>query len=397
MSGKIRISDLDTPAVLLDLDRLEANIKEMSELASAAQVKLRPHVKMHQSPLIAKMQIEAGACGIEVGTVAQAQLMADAGISDIVIAHPFYGVRKYEALKELLARSELKIAAVVDMPEQAEGLSRIAVQAGREIPIYIKIDTGIRRFGVLPGEPVLALADELRRLPGIGIEGVYAHESGAVPTDEGVSKTALETGLIASAAAAMLRREGYEIEEVAVGASPTFRATCRYIREGVLSDITEIHPGAAAVGDIMYFRGRGLAREACALSVLSTVVSTTHSDLVVIDAGYKTLGSDPLIEKQHAPNFYWEGRPSYGDIQGRDDLWLGRMGAESAWLYYKSPDSKRLKLGDRIQIVPNNATLVINLHSKIYGVRKGVVEIEIPITGSGRDYEWTAGNTDIRQ
>jgi len=128
-----------------------------------------------------------------------------------------------------------------------------------------------------------------------------------------------------------------------------------------------------------------LTREACALTVLSTVVSTIHSDLVVIDAGYKTLGRDPLIEKQHIPNFCWEGRPSYGAIQDRDDLWLGRMGAESAWLFYKSADSKKLKLGDRIQIVPNNATLVINLHRKIYGVRKGAVEVEIPIPGSGRD------------
>lgn len=383
MSKKVRICDLDTPAVILDLDRLVANIKEMSDQASSAEVKLRPHVKMHQSPLIAKMQLEAGACGIEVGTVDQARVMAEAGISDIVIAHPFCGGGKYETLKTILSRPQLKIAAVVDMSEQARGLSQIALQAGREIPIYIKIDTGIKRFGVLPGQPVLALADRLCQLTGIKIKGVYAHESGAIPTEEGVSRTALETGLIASAAAAMLRKNGYKIEEVAVGASPTFRATCRYIREGVLPDITEIHPGAAAVGDIMYFRGHGLSREACALSVLSTVVSTTHSDLVVIDAGYKTLGSDPLIEKQHTPDFYWEGRPSYGEVQGRNDLWLGRIGAESAWLFYKSPDSKKLKPGERIQIVPNNSTLVINLHRKIYGVRKGVVEIEIPIPGSG--------------
>jgi D-serine deaminase-like pyridoxal phosphate-dependent protein len=377
MSSKIRIDDLDTPAVVLDLDRLDANIKEMSDLASAASVKLRPHVKIHQSPLIAKMQIEAGACGVEVGTVVQAQRMAEGGISDIVIAHPFYGERKYEALKKILTKPELNIATVVDMPEQAAGLSRIAEQTGRDIPVYIKIDTGIGRFGVLPGEPVLKLAEKLRRLPGIRITGIYAHESGAVPTEEGVSKAALETGRIVTTAAEMLRSNDFAIEEVAVGASPTFRATCRLIREGVLTDITEIHPGAAVIGDIMYFRGHGVSREACALSVLTTVMSTSHDDLVVIDAGYKTLGKDPLIERQNQTNFYWQGRPSYGSIQGRNDLWLGRMGAESAWLFYKSPNSQKLKLGDRIQIVPNNATLVVNLHNKIYGVRKGVVELEI--------------------
>ncbi|MDP7285720.1 MAG: alanine racemase, partial [Dehalococcoidales bacterium] len=110
---------LDTPAVLIDMDKLEANIKEIAQATTEARVKLRPHVKIHQCPEIAKMQIEAGACGIEVGLIDQAEVMAEAGINDIIVAHPFYGERKFEKAKKLVARPGLKLAIVVDMVEQA--------------------------------------------------------------------------------------------------------------------------------------------------------------------------------------------------------------------------------------------------------------------------------------
>ena len=161
---------LDTPCVLLDMDKLEANIREMSQLAAEAGVRLRPHVKVHQCALIAKMQMEAGACGIEVGTVAQAEAMVEEGIDDIITAHPtFYGVHKSAILKKLLDKPGIKIAVVVDMVEQAEDIAQLGREVGRKVPLLLKIETnrvarGGARFGVFPGEPALQLAKRLSQL-----------------------------------------------------------------------------------------------------------------------------------------------------------------------------------------------------------------------------------------
>jgi len=382
---KIHYPSLDTPAVLVYLNTLEANISDMSRLATEAGVRLRPHIKVHENVSIAKMQIDAGACGVEVGAVEQAEAMAEQGIDDIVIAHPnFYGGPKGEILKKLLNQSALKLAMVVDMLEQAEIISQVAQAVGKKIPVLIKVDLGrSSRFGVLSGEPVLNLARKLRQLPGIDLVGIYGHEMGVKPTPEGKDEAALEAATIMAENAKMLRKEGITIEHVSIGASPTFRSTCRFIKEGKFPEITEVHPGQCVIGDIMYMRAGGNIREACAVTVLTTVMSTSHPDWAIIDAGYKTFGADSLIAHRDTPDFFWDGKPSFGSVQGRPDLWLGRLSAETSCLYYTDP-GKRLNLGQRLEIVPNNATLVINIHDQIYGVRNGVVEQVIPVTGRGR-------------
>ncbi len=384
MKQNILYPELETPAVLLDLVKLEANINEMSRLAAEAGVKLRPHTKCHQSVEIAKMQIEAGACGIEVGPIEQAAPMAKGGIKDILVAHPFYGSHKLARLKALVSNPELKITVVVDMIEQAEAISQVGEAVGRKIPTFIKIDTGVDRYGVLPGEPALNLAKKLSQLPGIELVGMYAHESGVTPTQEGVDKAAFEVETAMVETVKLLRSNGLVIKDVAVGASPTFPSTCRYLKEGKFPEITELHPGARTIGDIRYMASFGTTREACALTVLTTVVSTSHPKHVVIDAGFKTFSSDVNIKRRDTPGFFWNGKPSYGSLQGRTDLWFGRVGAETGLLYYMADNikpEKRLSLGDRLEIVPNDATTVVNIHETVYGVRNGRVESKITITG----------------
>ena len=385
----IPFPSLDTPAVLVDMDKLEANIQEMSQLAADAGVRLRPHVKVHECAEIAKMQIEAGACGVEVGSIGQAEAMVEEGLDDIIIAHPgFYGDHKLEKLKRLLNKPALKVTVVVDMLEQAEGVSQAGQAVGQKVPVLLKIDTsrdagGAQRHGILPGEPVLNLAKKLCQLTSIEFAGIYAHEMGAEPTAEGVDTVASKTAEIMAETAKMLRGEGITVEHVSVGASPTFRATCRHIKEGKFPEITEIHPGNCVIGDIMYMMAHGNTRETCAVTVLTTVMSTTHSDWVMIDTGYKTFGADSLIGRRETPGFFWKGKPSFGSIQGRPDLWLGALSAETGHVFYLEPE-KKLTLGERLEIVPNNATLVINIHDRIYGVRNGVVERVIKVTGRGR-------------
>jgi len=377
--------DLNTPAVLVDLDTLEKNIQEMSQLASEAGVKLRPHVKVHENATIAKMQIESGACGVETGAIEQAEALAEQGISDIVIAHPnYYGGPRGEKLKKLLNMSSLKLALVIDMFEQAEIISRLAQSAGKTASILIKIDLGVgSRFGVLPGKPVLDLARKLQQLPNIDLKGIYGHEMGAKPTPEGKYEAALDAATTMTDNARMLREESFTIDSVSIGASPTYRSTCQFLKEGRFRDINEIHPGQCVIGDIMYMMAGGNVEEACAVTVLTTVMSTSHQDWSMIDAGYKTFGSESIIARRDAPGFFWNGMPSFGVVQGRLDLWFGRLSAETGNLYFKDPN-KRVKFGERLEIIPNNATLVINIHEQIYGVRNGLVEVVIPVTGRGR-------------
>jgi len=376
---------LNTPAVLVDLDTLEANIKEMAQIAAGAGVELRPHVKVHENVTIAKMQIESGACGVETGTIEQAEALAEQGINDILIAHPnYYGGPKGEILKKLLNMPSLKLALVIDMFEQAEIISSLTQSVAKKASLLIKIDLGVgSRFGVLPGKPLLELAKKLQQLPGIDFKGIYGHEMGAKPTPDGKDKAALEAATIMAENAKMLRDENYIIENVSIGASPTFRSTCRFIKEGRFTEINEIHPGQCVIGDIMYMMAGGNLKEACAVTVLTTVMSTSHPDWAMVDAGYKTFGSESIIGRRDAPDFFWNGMPSFGAVQSRPDLWVGRLSAETSNLYYKDPQ-KKVSLGERLEIIPNNATLVINIHEQIYGVRNGEVEQVIQITGRGR-------------
>ncbi|MCE5264378.1 MAG: alanine racemase [Deltaproteobacteria bacterium] len=381
---RLPLSAVETPAVIVYMEVLEQNIAEMSRLAKEAGVRLRPHTKIHESPEIAAMQIAAGACGIEVGAIDKAVCMADAGIPDILIAHPFFGERKLALLRRFLERPGLKVTLVVDMIEQAAGISRVAEACGRTVPVLIKIDTGGGRFGVPPGEPALQLARQLLRLPGISFEGLYAHESGGKPTPESLGGVARTTAALAAESARLLAKEGIPVHHLSVGASPTLRATCELLRRGEFPEITEIHPGHCVIGDMWHVRALANPREVCAAAVLCTVMSAAGPGHVMIDAGYKTFGADSLIQYRNLPGFFWEGKPSFGSVQGRPDLWLGRISAESTILQYMDPEigpEKRLKIGDRLEIIPNSATLAISLQQRIYGIRNGLVERIFAVAG----------------
>ena len=381
---RIPVSAIETPAVIVYMDILESNIAQMSRLAREAGVRLRPHTKIHECPDIAKLQIAAGACGIEVGAIERALCMAEAGIDDILIAHPFYGDHKLTVLRRLLDKPGLKITVMMDMMEQAEEISRTGDAIGRAIPTLLKVNTGGDRFGVPPGEPALHLARQLSRLKGIAFQGIYVHEMGGKPTPESMDRLALESATMAVETARLLAKEGIPGAHVSVGASPTLRATCALLKGKQFPEITEIHPGHCAIGDMWHVRGQVSPRDACAAAVLCTVMSAADPRHVVIDAGYKTFGADSLIQYRDMPGFFWQGKPSFGSVQGREDLWPGRISAETACVQYMEPDTapeKRLRIGDRLEIVPNNATLAISTQEKVYGVRCGMVERVFAVAG----------------
>lgn len=389
MVKEVPYASLDTPAVLVDLAKLEANISEMSGFAAEAGVRFRAHIKAHMSAEIARMQLAAGACGVEVGTIGLAEAVADTGLNDIIVAHPsFYGGPKQETLKRLLRKPGLKLAIVVDMIEQAQGIAQAGQATGQEPAVLLKVDAnamfdGLARFGTMSEEATLNLAAQLHQLPGIDFIGLYAHEMPNDSTQEGMDKIAFETAAFMAETTKKLRGKGIPVDHVSVGASNTFRPTCRYIKEGKFPEITEIHPGTAVTGDIMYLKEGGVKRETCAVTVLTTVISTSHPAFAMTDAGYKTFGADYILGAVNAPDFFWNGLASFGSIQGRSDLRAGFLCAETGMVYYMDP-KKKLSLGERLEIVPNNATLVNSLHDNLYGVRNGVVEKVLPMVARGR-------------
>ena len=383
ITQNIPYPELDTPAALLDMDILEANIVEMSEFAAEAGVKLRPHIKVHESADIAKYQMDAGACGIEVGPIEQAMVMVEAGLNDIIIAHPFYGQNKLEKLKVIIERPNTNVAVVVDMLAQAEGISQVGEVLGKKVPVIIKIEVGGNRYGVLPGEPMLSLAKKISKLTGANLAGIYAHEVYTEPTPDKQDEVADRALQVMNDTAKLLKTEGFFIDHVSLGSSGTWRSLCKQIKTGKYPEVNEIHPGTCIVGAMLSVGRFAVTVEQCALSILAGVMSTSHPGHAMLDCGLKTFGGDPLRQFSDRPDYLWDNKPSYGLIKGRPDLWLGSLSGEVSAVFYRDP-AKRVSLGERLEVIPNNPYPVINAQDKLYGVRKGKVEKLITVTGRGK-------------
>ena len=374
--------ELDTPAVLVDLDKLQANIDSMAGMAAEAGIKLRPHTKVHKGTYISELQIDAGAIGVSVSKLGEAAVYADAGQSDIMVVHPFYGHHKLKALRALHARAD--ISCVVDSVEGAKAIGEVGEASDKDVPVLLKINVNVNRFGVSPGEPTLRTAQKIDRIPGINLVGIITHESAmSLPSAEAVRQIAYESASIMSESARSLRRAGIGIEHVVAGSTPTASALCEYASN--FPDITEIHPGAYVFGDRGYVSAFGIHEEACSATILVTVVSTPAEDRACVDGGYKTFGADPMLFTAARAGGLGSWSPTYGSVVGRPGVSVSRLTEEIGILTLNDPDS-RVSIGERLEILPNHISLAVNLHDTIYGMRNGEVEREIPVLCRGMDY-----------
>jgi D-serine deaminase-like pyridoxal phosphate-dependent protein len=358
------IEDLPTPAVLVDLDVLERNIARQADRARAAGIRLRPHAKTHKSPEIARMQLAAGAAGISLAKTSEAEVFAAEGFDDIFIAYPVVGAGKAERLLALSDR--LRLAVGTDSIEGARALARVFHSAGRTLAVLLKIDVGYHRVGVLP-ENAPAIAWSLADLPGISLRGVFTH-AGQVyqaKTPAAVAAIGKHEGEALVSAAAALRQAGLSIEDVSVGSTPSARHAMR------VTGVTECRPGNYVFHDGSQVALGTCDREDCAMTVLATVVSVPASGRAVVDAGSKTLSSDPLRPRPDG----------HGLILGSRSR-LRSLSEEHGVLRVEEGDSFRV--GERVRILPNHACVVSNLHDRLYGVRAGRVEIEIRVSARGR-------------
>ena len=359
--------DLDTPSLLVDLDTVERNVAEMAKVAADAGVRLRPHTKTHKSPEIAGIQRAAGASGITVAKLGEAEVMVEAGFDDVLVAYPIWGEAKLARLRRLLERASIRVS--LDSVEVAEGIGRVGRDLGRDVPVLVEVDAGLHRMGRPPGAPTVELAQEVARVFGVEVLGLLTHAGHAYRSAGGAELRAIaeaEGGdLLATAEGC--EQAGLPIREVSVGSTPTARTVAS------VPGVTEIRPGTYVFNDVQQLR-LGVATEAdCAARVLVTVVARPSAERFVIDAGTKAFTSDGA----DGPPF-----PGRGLVLGRPDLVLELMTEEHG--IGRIEGGAELRIGDRLEVVPLHVCSCVNMFDTAVGVRGGRVEREIPIAARGR-------------
>ncbi|MEO8759243.1 MAG: D-TA family PLP-dependent enzyme [Devosia sp.] len=347
------ISELETPCVVIDLSRVEANLKRAQAHADQHGYKLRPHIKTHKLPRFAKRQVELGAVGITAQKLGEAEVMAAAGLNDIFVPYNIVGATKLARLKAL--NDKVKLSVTADSPDTVSGYAERFLGSAKTLTVLVECDTGGGRCGVQSPAQALALARQIATSPGLRFGGLMTYP--------GRGKFA-ETDRWLGDAKAMLETAGIDVPVVTSGNSPDIW------HEGDRT-VTERRPGTYIYFDrsqVAY----GVASFAdCALTVLATVVSRPTANRVVIDAGSKSLSSDLL------------NQTDYGAVLGNETVTVAGVSEEHGVIELKEP-SDWPRVGDRLRILPNHACVVSNLFDNVHLLSaNGQIET-VPVAARGR-------------
>lgn len=365
------IDDLPTPCIVVDEQIVKTNIVRMQEDVTIKGCRLRPHIKTHKSVEMAKWQIEAGAEGITVAKIGEAEVMAAGGIGDIFIAYPIIG--KYNLARLVpLSRSIDRLILGVESLEGARQLSRIAVETGLRFELRLEIETGLRRTGV-PVHHAAEIAAKISVLPGIRLTGIFTFRGmkmldSSIPTDR--QAAGLEEGRCMFKLAESLRQAGHNIIDVSVGSTPTSSSAAS------VDGVTEVRPGTYLFNDQMQVDWDGCTRKECAAHVLTRVVSLGDGSYCVVDGGSKTLSSDVL--KSGSPAVILEPK----------NLRFDRFSEEHGIICNEdqSGNGLPLKIGQMITALPHHICTSINLHNNLF-LRESSGEYRvIPVDARGCVY-----------
>jgi D-serine deaminase-like pyridoxal phosphate-dependent protein len=354
----IPLGEIDTPALLLDLDVMEGNIARMADFFSGVEANLRPHVKTHKTPILAHKQIAAGAIGITCAKLSEAEVMVESGIRDILIANQIVGTQKVERLVDLTRHADVIVA--VDSAENVKELSMAAQRRGATVRILVEDDVGQGRCGVDPGEPALDLARRVAESKGLEFAGLMGYEGHAVSiadVDERTRKARLAMKMLMDTTS-LIKRAGLSVEVVSAGGTGTYNIS------GTYPGVTEIQAGSYILMDGSY---RKIVPFDCALTVLTTVISAQSPERIIVDAGMKSISQDM-------------GMP---EAMGQFDLLVTRLSEEHGKLKSTSGASP-LKPGDKVELIPSHGCTTVNLHDRYYAARNGRLEAVWPIGGRGK-------------
>jgi D-serine deaminase-like pyridoxal phosphate-dependent protein len=344
-----------SPSLMIDLDRVDRNIARLQAACEAAGLANRPHIKTHKSPDLARRQREAGARGLTCQTLGEAEVMAQAGLTDILISYNLLGADKLGRLTGLLRRTALTVSA--DHPAVVAGLAEAAQAAGRVLDVVVECDTGRGRAGVAaPGEAV-ALARRIADAPSLRFAGVLLY-----PPEDGTAATQA----FLDAAQEGLRGEGLVAGIVSTGGTPNLRHL------GEVRGATEHRSGTSIFNDRMMVACGAATLDDCALEVVTTVVSRATPTRGVLDAGSKTLTADP-----------GGGLDGYGLIREYPQARIHKLAEEHGFLDL-SGVAAGPEVGTVVRVVPNHVCVVVNMADRLVATRGGRIVGEIPVAARGR-------------
>jgi len=359
------LEEIDTPALLIDLDAFEQNLKTMADAVARTSVRLRPHAKTHKSPIIALRQMALGAVGVCCQKVSEAEAMVYGGVPDVLVSNEIVGRVKLARLAALARQA--RVAVCADHPRHVDDLDEVASWFGVRLAVLVEVNVGSDRCGVEPGEPSLLLAQRISKSRSLRFAGLQAYYGSAqhVRGFEERSAAIRRASDSLRETVDLLGRHDIACEAITGGGTGTF------MFEAGSGIFTEIQPGSYIFMDADYAKNLGPAggpvkEFAHALFVYATVISRSTANRAVVDAGLKALSVD-------------SGMPS---VFGTPDVEYVRASDEHGKLTIHNPDHP-LAIGDRLLLVPGHCDPTINMYDWYVGVRNGRVETVWPVAARG--------------
>jgi D-serine deaminase-like pyridoxal phosphate-dependent protein len=348
-SEPIAITALETPVPVIDLDVVGRNLSRMQAYADSHGLALRPHIKTHKLPRFAQAQVQLGAVGITCQKLGEAEVMADAGLDDILISYPLIGPDKARRLAALARRATMR--AAIDNPLALETVALAGQEASRPIGVLVEFDSGMKRTGVTSVQEALALIAQVKAADGLRFDGLMTYPSSAATAE--FVRAVKEAGValpMVSGGGTPRAAHAHEIEGVTEMRVGTY----------IYNDRTLVELGAAGLGD-------------CALHVHATVISRPTESRAILDCGSKTLSSDLIPRGASA---------GYGLLIDYPDAVIERLSEEHGMVDL-SGCAVKPALGERVRILPNHVCVVTNLHNEVVVSRNGLVEDIWPVAARG--------------
>ena len=348
----MRYRELSTPALTIDLDILEGNLERMASLCRQQGVGLRPHVKTHKTPEVSRLQLERGAVGLTVAKVGEAEVMANAGLDNILVAYPVFGVEKLRRLAEL-ARAR-RVLVSIDAEATAQELSRAAVERGVTVGLLVEFDVGSHRCGLEPGPACVDLARKIEKLPGLKFRGLMTYFGNVWGSPEQRRAEAQKVAKRVTKAVNAFREARMPVEIVSGGSTPSAEFT------HLIPGLTEIRPGTYVYNDMNTYWQDACRLEDCAARVMTTVVSTAVPGRAIIDAGSKTLSSDLLGSGP---------KSGYGYVVEAPDAPVIKLHEEHGHLDI-TKSQHEFRVGEVLTVIPNHVCTCVNMHDEVFTLRQ---------------------------
>ncbi|MBL8209411.1 MAG: alanine racemase [Bryobacterales bacterium] len=347
----MRISELDTPAIVIDLDIMERNLQRVAAYAREHGLELKPHTKTHKIPQLARRQMDLGAAGVTVAKTGEAEVMLEASPKELFVAYPVIGRKKLLRLVEVARKTKITVA--IDSLFAARQLSDAAREHQVEIGILVEADVGLNRMGVTPGEPLLDLGRQVARLPWVQLRGITFYPGHVKSSGEESEQQLNDLSSLVQEMTSDWKKAGLPLEIVSGGSTPALFSSHR------IKGLTEIRPGTYIFNDRNTWNMGACDVSDCAASIVTTVVSTARPRQMIIDGGSKTFSSDRLAGSSEV---------HFGYIVDAPSATFTKMNEEHGFIDLRNV-KKEFSVGDRVRIIPNHICVAMNLHEQVYGVR----------------------------